>query len=162
MKRYCLDTNVFIEAWTKYYSMKLCPDYWQMLDGLADKGIIYCPFEVRREIEKIEDGLSEWVKARPHFFAEVNDEVQQHLGTILGRFPRLVDSTKQRSIADPWVIAHAMADSSIVVTKEETTNSTRRIKIPDVCRELNVPYMNDFDFLREVGVTFSVRNGGGG
>lgn len=69
---------------------------------------------------------------------------------------RLVDSIKQRSIADPWVIAFAMSENAIVVTKEEPAGpDSRRVKIPDVCSSLNVPWMNDFEFAREVGIRFN-------
>ena len=157
MRRYCLDTNIFIEAWSKYYSMKLCPDYWEVLDNLAKEGTVFCTQEVRTEIEKIEDDLLVWVKERPYFFSDITDEVQQNLSIVLSKFPRLVDSTKQRSIADPWVIAHAMADGAVVVTKESETRTSRRIKIPDVCKALSVPYMDDFEFLNEIGITFSAK-----
>jgi hypothetical protein len=71
---------------------------------------------------------------------------------------RLVDSIKQRSVADPWVIAFAMAEKAVVVTKESPSSApTKRVKIPDVCRALDVPYLNDFDFAREVGIRFAAR-----
>lgn len=63
MKKYCLDTNVFVEAWNRYYSMDLCPKYWSILDELAQEGKIFSPIEVKREIEKIDDGLSQWIKS---------------------------------------------------------------------------------------------------
>ncbi len=62
---YCLDTNVFIEPWNKYYSMSLCPDYWELIDSLAKEGVLFCTEEVCREIEKVDDGLNDWVHARP-------------------------------------------------------------------------------------------------
>ena len=154
MKRYCLDTNVFVEAWTKYYSMDLCPGYWEILDALAQEGRIFSSIEVKREIENSEDDLHAWVKERPHFFHEVTEEVQQCLVQVLNDHGRLVDSTKQRSMADPWVIAHAMAENAVVVTKEEASGSKKRIKIPDVCYNLGVPVMDDFEFLSEIGVRF--------
>ena len=156
MTKYCLDTNVLIQAWVKYYSMRLCPDYWSNLDALAQKGVVFCPMEVRKEIDKTDDELSECVKSRPHFFVEPDAVVQKDLIDILAKFPRLVDSTKQRSVADPWVIAHAKATSAIVVTKEEVTNSRKRIKIPDVCKALGIQCMDDFQFLNEIGVSFSI------
>ena len=55
-KRYCLDTNVFIEGWNKYYSMGLCPGYWDILDKLAQEDLVFAPIEVKREIEKTDDG----------------------------------------------------------------------------------------------------------
>ena len=158
-KKYCLDTNVLINAWNGYYSMQLCPDYWEALSDLADKGIIFCTMEVKREIETIDDALLAWVNTKPNLFKEVCNETQIQLAKILAvkKYQRLVDSSRGRSIADPWVIAHAIAEKAIVVTKEASTPMDAvRIKIPDVCKELKVPYMNDFQFLEAIGLKFSI------
>ena len=154
---YCLDANALIEPWSKYYSPELCPDYWDALSELAEKRIIFCTDEVRREVVKVDDGLSAWVKARPDFVREVDDDVQTKLRVILQRFQRLVDTIKDRSMADPWVIAHAWSVGATVVTKEIRTDSAKRIRIPDVCHALNVPCIDDFEFLKQVGIRFRVQ-----
>lgn len=157
MNQFCLDTNIFIEPWTKYYSMDICPDYWEILDSLAHKGIIFCTMEVKREIEKTSDDLSEWFKYRPHFFRELNDRVFINIRKIYENpvHERLVDNTKSRSLADPWVIAHAMAEQATVVTKEFLeARTTKRIKIPNICQNLGVPCIDEFEFIRTVGISF--------
>jgi hypothetical protein len=41
--------------------------------------------------------------------------------------------------ADPWVIAHAMEDQGIVVTKESDSKSNaQKARIPDVCDHFKV------------------------
>lgn len=70
MDKYCLDTNVFIEAWNRYYSIDICPEYWDILDGLARKGIIFAPIEVKNEIDKTDDGLKKWFREKPYFFRD--------------------------------------------------------------------------------------------
>jgi hypothetical protein len=59
---YLLDANVLIQAWQKYYSPKLCPDYWERLNELGSKGIISLPEMVYEEISRTEDDLSAWLK----------------------------------------------------------------------------------------------------
>jgi len=155
-RRYCLDTNVFIEGWNKYYSMDLCPTYWTILDQLAQQDRVFAPIEVKREITQHDDGLAGWIKTRPYLFKEITIEVQEYLREIMAKYNRLVDSTRQRSIADPWVIAHAMAEKAIVVTKEMPAGpNSRRVKIPDVCSALNFPWIDDFQLAREIGIQFS-------
>jgi hypothetical protein len=68
---------------------------------------------------------------------------------------RLADTSKNRSRADPWVIAHAMAEKAIVVTKETKDIKGKRIKIPNVCENMRVPYINDFQFIQRMGIKFS-------
>lgn len=155
-KKYCLDANIFIEGWNKYYSMELIPSYWEILDNLAQDGIVFSPVEVKREIIQHDDGLSDWIKTRPYIFRDITNPMQEKIREIMAKYPRLVDSTRQRSIADPWVIANAIIEDAIVVTKETPVgSSSRRIKIPDVCNELGVPWIDDFQFAKEIGIRFT-------
>lgn len=158
--RYCLDTNVLIQAWQKYYNPNFCPDYWTVLNELGKKGIIFLPEMVLGEIERVEDKLLKWVKSSDIQIDKISEPVTKCLQNIYLANPihkTLVDNTKARSLADPWVIAHAMNEGAVVVTKEEkvTAANTRRIKIPNVCDNMNVRWMNDFQFIEEVGIKFT-------
>ena len=61
--KYCLDANVLIQAWQKYYNPKFCPDYWGILIELGKQDKIFIPELVYEEITRTEDDLSKWVKA---------------------------------------------------------------------------------------------------
>jgi len=157
--KYCLDTNVFIEAWNKYYAYDFCRDYWEKLNQLAQEGILFTPDEVKREINKIDDNLGRWFKTKDHFFRPISKEVITCLQVINRdeKNHRLVDSSKFRSIADPWVIAHAMAEHAVVVTKEEyESNETKRIKIPNVCESLGIECIDDFELIRRLQFQFKL------
>jgi predicted nucleic acid-binding protein len=159
MKKYCLDTNAFIEPWSKYYRPAFAAPYWEVLDDLGKKGIVFCPDQVKREIDKTDDGLKEWLKIRNYFVREETIEVQKRVREILQKFPHLISVGADRSMADPWVIAHAMVENAIVVSKEYITRENQkdtRIKIPDVCTYYKVPCINDYKFIEEVGIQFSV------
>lgn len=120
MKKYCLDTNCFVEAWNKYYSPEFCHSYWDVLGELADKDIIFITEKVKEEIEKKDDKLSEWLKTHKSIVKKIDSKVQIGLKEIFQANPdhhRLVDNTRNRSQADPWVIAHAIAENAVVVTK---------------------------------------------
>lgn len=160
-KVYCLDTNVFIQAWNSYYAMDVMPEYWDTLDRMAHEGVVFCTIEVKREIERIDDDLCQWIKVRRHFFREIDKRVQIEVRRVLKAFPRLVDSIRDRSMADPWVIAHALSEGATVVTKEQATGSSKRIRIPDVCTHFNLPCVDDFDFVREAGIRFSAERPSG-
>jgi hypothetical protein len=51
-KKYCLDSNVLIQAWQKYYSPKFCPDYWNVLNVLGAQDRIFLPQMVFEEITR--------------------------------------------------------------------------------------------------------------
>jgi predicted nuclease of predicted toxin-antitoxin system len=154
-----LDANVLIQAWQKYYSPELCPDYWVVLNQLGLEGKVFICQEVYEEIVRTEDDLSTWLKASKIPVKKSSETVIEKLKEIYqtSAHLKLVDNTKNRSLADPWVIAHAMDNNSVVVTKEEkvTQSNSTKVKIPNVCDNLNVRWINDFEFVRELNFSFS-------
>lgn len=159
-QKYCLDTNVLIQAWQKYYSPGICPSYWDLLSQLGLENRIFIPKEVFVEITRTEDELAAWLKTSKIPVYNLNESVTKCLSTIFAANPShkfLVDSIKQRSLADPWVIAYAMSENACVVTKEEkvTASNSDKIKIPNVCENMNVRCINDFKFIREVSIRFT-------
>jgi len=156
---YCLDANVLIQAWQKYYSPIICPGYWDVLNQLGVEGKIFVCQEVFDEIIKTEDDLSKWLKASDIPVKKATESVIEKLKDIY-QIPvhlKLVDNTKNRSLADPWVIAHAMDNNSVVVTKEEkvTQSNSTKVKIPNVCDNMDVRWINDFEFVKELNFSFS-------
>lgn len=79
--------------------------------------------------------------------------IQEIVGELLGKYPRLVDTLKNRSHADPFVIATAMFRKATVVTGE-LQGTERRPRIPDVCQAEGVPCINFLQMLRDFGLTF--------
>ncbi|NBV14681.1 MAG: DUF4411 family protein, partial [Sphingobacteriia bacterium] len=157
--KYCLDANVLIEAWQKYYNPKFCPDYWKLLIELGNKEIIFIPELVNEEIIRTEDELSKWLKTSKIPIRKINEPVTLCLQEIYSSNPihqNLVAQTKSRSLADPWVIAHALNENAIVVTKEEkvTAINNTKIKIPNVCENMKVRWMNDFQFIDALNIEF--------
>jgi len=64
-------------------------------------------------------------------------------------------------MADPWVIAHAIKEGAVVVTKEEkvTALNSKKIKIPNVCDNMKVDWINDFQLVTELGLVFKCEIG---
>jgi predicted nucleic acid-binding protein len=161
-RKYCLDTNVLIQAWQKYYSPRFCPDYWKVLNDLGSQGRIFLPQMVFEEITRTDDDLATWLKKSDIPEYKIDEHVTECLKKIYANNPvhkNLVDNTKQRSLADPWVIAHALKEGAILVTKEEkiTATNTTKIKIPNVCDNMGVLWINDFQFVEELNIQFSCR-----
>lgn len=157
--KYCLDANVLIQAWQKYYNPKFCPDYWKILVELGKNGKIFIPDLVYEEIVRTEDDLSKWLKGSKIPINRISEPVTICLQKIYAADPihvNLVDNTKARSLADPWVIAHALHENAIVVTKEEkvTAPNSNRIKIPNVCDNMGIRWINDFQFIDELDIKF--------
>ena len=157
---YCLDSNVLIRAWNTYYSPKFCPDYWKILNSLGKQGTIFIPEAVSDEILKTTDELSGWLKKSHISVRKITEEVTKCLGEIYSKDPiheRLTDSVRYRSIADPWVIAHALNEKAVVVTNEEkiTAMGTKKVKIPNVCENMGIGCISDFEFIHQVKIKFT-------
>lgn len=157
--KYCLDANVLIQAWQKYYNPKFCPGYWNILIELGKQDKIFIPELVYEEITRTEDDLSKWLKGSKIPMRKISGPVTVCLQRIYSTDPihkNLVDNTKARSLADPWVIAHALHEKATVVTKEEkvTAINSTRIKIPNVCDNMGIKWINDFEFIGELDIKF--------
>ena len=158
-QKYCVDANVLIQAWQKYYSPKFCPSYWEILNQLGLLDRIFLPQLVYDEIARTDDDLSKWLKKSNIPAYKIDEQVANSLKSIYANNPLhqyLVDNTKQRSLADPWVIAHALKENAVVVTKEEkvTAINSSKVKIPNVCENMGIRYINDFEFIEELGIKF--------
>ena len=141
--KYCLDTNIFIEPWNKHYSIKLTPQYWDKISNLIEEGRIFCPSAVFEELIKQDDDLSKWVKLRKEKLVHpITETIQLKVREILKTFPRLINVRKNQSMADPWIIAHALVENAIVVTKE-SMGFNSDIKIPNVCVAYKLEYIDE-------------------
>jgi predicted nucleic acid-binding protein len=159
-KKYCLDANVLIRAWRDYYAPRFCSNYWDVLSELGAEGRIFLPQMVYEEITRTDDDLTSWLKKSRIAEHKIDGPVTEYLKKIYAVNPahkNLVDNTRNRSLADPWVIAHALKEDAVVVTKEEkvTAVNTTKIKIPNVCNNMGVRCINDFEFVEELNIQFS-------
>jgi hypothetical protein len=150
---YCFDTSALLQCWARYYPVDVFPGLWDRLDGMIESGEIQCPDEVGREIAKKDDGLNEWVKARPQLLVALDDETQRATAEVLSAFPELVKELSGRNQADPFVVALARVNSLVVVS-EEKGGSQSRPRIPMVCARFEVACLDVVSFIRDRGWTF--------
>lgn len=161
---YLLDANVFIQAKNFYYRFDTFPGFWNWLDAEQVKGQVGSIQLVYDELVKGNDELAAWIKERKAsgWFLPVDDiETQQNFrqiaNWIVGRQYTQAAQAAFLGGADPWLIAKAMTLGGTVVTQETfDEKSKKRVKIPNVCREVNVPYINTFDLLRRTGARFTL------
>ncbi len=108
--------------------------------------------EVADELARKDDGIFKWVKNHEHIVVPIDENIQQILASIMKAHPRLVDTKKNRSGCDPWVIALAQARNLTVVTGERGTGRIEKPKIPDVCKALGIPCIEIVEFFRKLGL----------
>ncbi len=158
---YLLDANVYIEAKNRYYRMTVCPGFWDWMDLQFASGQVSSIRMVYDELSKNDDALSEWVKNRQHYFAEADDEKTQEVFTEIVQFvmEHSEYSESYRSnflaVADPWLITKATIMGATVVTHEVLVPSgSKKVKIPNICREFGVDFCNTFDLLESGSAQF--------
>jgi hypothetical protein len=121
------------------------------MDAAALGGTILAVDEVFREIEKKDDAAFQWLKGRRAMVVALDTEIQQRVASILSVHPRLIDTRRNRSSGDPFVIALAQARGGSVVTGERPSGVIAKPNIPDVCAVLKIPCMNVLTMFRNEG-----------
>lgn len=159
---YVLDSNVFIGAHRRYYSLDLCPGFWTCLLYYCEESQVRSIDRVRDEILVKPDRLSEWVNKAPEdlfvstakesvidAFRKMNKWVQEN-----SRFqPQAIEEFAR--VADGWLVAYAKVHNAVVVTHEVLKKDANdKVPLPNVCKQFGVKYCNTFAMLRELEVRF--------
>ncbi|MFT5836951.1 MAG: hypothetical protein ACI9ZV_000452 [Candidatus Azotimanducaceae bacterium] len=159
---YVLDANVFMEAHRRYYHMEICPGFWEVLAEHGPERLISID-KVKDEILAGDDLLKDWVKAtivETHFAATDDLAVLGHYRDLMRSVqanPHYLDRAKAEfaTVADGWIAAYAKANGAKVVTHEEfDANIKKRVKLPNICRELGVETIDTFALLRDLEAKF--------
>jgi hypothetical protein len=145
---YVIDTCSFTEL-RRRYPQDVVPGAWKVLLQFAESGILISSNEVWLELEAQEDQVTDWAREHRKIFISLNPDIQIKATEILASYPNLLDIKKQKSSADPFLIATAIVEGGIVVT-QETPNGfgSKYVKIPNVCQELKVPYIDLLELFR--------------
>lgn len=152
--RYSIDTSALLDGWVRYYPPDIFPALWSNLEALIAEGRLIATEEVLFELEKKDDELYEWAHTRRQMFVPMDNQIQVAVASILQNYERLVDTSKNRSTCDPFVIALAQVGSCIVVTGEKASGTLNRPRIPDVCGELGIESINLLHLIRKEGWIF--------
>lgn len=162
---YLLDANVFIQAKNLHYGLDFCPAFWSWLVEKNEAGEVVSIDKVADEINAGQDELTAWIRQQGRgLFRRTGANILQQFGrvgawvTSQNYEPVAINTFLQ--VADFYLIAHALADNHVVVTHEVPANSTKRVKIPNVCIGLGLRFMTPFEMLRCEQARFVLGNGG--
>jgi len=162
-KRYVLDANVFISAKNTYYAFEICPGFWRALIAQHDNKRVFSIDRVLDELIEEGDKLSDWAKstAPDTFFKKTQD------AAVINSFQKMVKWVNSQSqftsaakaefanAADGWLMAYAKVNGLTVVTHETyEPDAKNNVKIPNVCLEFDIEYVNTFDMLDDLKVRF--------
>ena len=161
LEKYCLDTNCFIEPWNSFYSYKSHKSYWEdfvLPEIMAGRLIVLD--EVYRELSQKEDDLFKWLKGHKikdsGVLIKTDKDLLLQVQDLLEKYPRLVDSRRGRSDADPFLIEYAKGNTIPLVTLEKPSGNIDKPRIPDVCKAESVEYISFYEYIDRVGISFKV------
>lgn len=156
---YLLDANIFIQAKNLHYGFDFCPAFWQWLIAKNAEKRVLSIEKVGDELEAGGDSLADWTQQRGEsFFVKPDSSILPALqnvstwATAQKYDPAAVNTFLQ--VADYYLIAHGFAQNHTIVTHEKPANSTKKIKIPDVCLGLGIKFMSPYEMLRHERARF--------
>ena len=110
---------------------------------------------ILKELERGDDNLAPWVKSVPGFVCRTTDDELITVAEISSAHPDWVRG--QMNYGDPFIIAHAKAEGSIIVTEEVRRGPgtiDKNQKIPNIAEEHRIKCINFLDLLRAQGWRF--------
>lgn len=155
--RYSLDTSALITGWVRNYPPDVFAPVWEHMDTLIHDGVVIASLEVLNELEKQDDDLFHWCRARADgCFIDLIEELQDAVTALVGKYPKLVATGRNK--ADPFVIALATLGKPtplIIVTEEGPfTGSAKKPNIPFICNNEGLTSQPLISLLRDTAFRF--------
>jgi hypothetical protein len=122
-------------------------------------GRVFSIEKVKDELTGAGDDLSEWSEALDEgFFLAPDGQTVRSVALAVewarGQQYRPSAVHAFADDTDAYLVAHAHAHGFTVVTHETPGNELKRVKIPNACAALEVPFANTFDVLRREKARF--------
>ena len=159
MEEYCLDANIFIDAWNQSYPMKSFPSLWKEIDNHQKDIVLIKPIydeidpmssadkELSLQDKKEKFPLRMWLDGKGFQATAIDNKVQEN-SLILEKKYQVKEESKGANRNDITLIAYAKIMGKTVVTFEriqtQIPGKKYNYKIPLICKEENV---NCIDFV---------------
>jgi hypothetical protein len=163
LNSYWLDSDVLVYAKDHIAPLgyEEFSGFWKLVERNIETGVVKITKRNYQEItegRETEDELAKWLKIRKGNGVCVppNKEVQESAAKI-ATYVYSSDQyyaryrTKWSNGADAWLIAQASVDSGIVVTREVAQPECHQPKIPDLCKQFDVKYINLIELMKTLG-----------
>ena len=151
---YTLDTNILIGL-VQRYPRDIFPAMWSNIESSVQAGDSCICEAILREVHRGGDDLHKWAKELPGFVCPATDAELALVAETAVAHPGWVQG--QLNEADPFIVAHAKAEKSTIVTEESFKGPNtldKNQKIPNVAAEYGVETIKFFDYVREQGWQF--------
>ena len=161
-----LDSNIFIDSKSRFYTFDIAPGFWRILEDKAAKNILKIPSTVYQEITghfDHQDELCRWLIQRESIFSVPPDApAQAAYSQVVGHVSTAYDyrhATEFYGKADGWLVAYAVSHGGSVVTFEARDNSVnwakKKVKIPNVCDAFHISCLERDGMMRQLGAVLN-------
>ena len=156
MTRYLLDSNVFIQAKNLHYRFEFCQAFWDLLIELNNQGKVFSISKVKKELERGNDSLTDWIINLPdNFWLDENTHIAEYADVInwssgQNFTQKAMEDFAEYSRADAWLVSTAKAMTDTVIVTQEAhidPNIKKAIKIPNVANAFGIGCLSVYDFL---------------
>ncbi len=164
---YLIDSDSLIQSQQVRYPFNNFPGIWDFYYQLHQKEIFYIINKVKEEINKYgpEDLLNKWIKEKNFkvlLFDSDTVGVKDNINLIENKMKLKYEAQgiiKFFEKADSYLVAVAMSNPNYtVVTEEVTSNSTKKIKIPDACKIMGVKCIHLAELIKNEGPRLILAN----
>lgn len=144
--KYLLDANIFIQSHNINYHPSFCELFWDWIVSGYEANIFCSIDKIKNELihqANSDDELSVRLRAKrvPDDFFKLSlgdplvTQSYEKLMEWVNRTPRYepeaIHEFSRHTIADPFLVATAMAYNYVIVTAEKASNTPKKVKIPD-------------------------------
>ncbi len=151
---FTLDTNILINL-SRQYPRDIFGSIWDSIESAVLLGEVCICEAVLREVKRGGDDLFDWAKNLQGFVCPTTEPELVTVGEIAVAHPEWVRG--QKNEGDPFIIAHAKAEGSEIVTEEKATGpgtAEKNLRIPGVAAEHGLGTTKFLDFVRGQGWTY--------
>ncbi len=142
-KKYSLDTSAMLQI-SKTYPIHLFPKVWEKIERAAEEGKLFVLDKVYNELSRKDDFTHNWIKSIKKKIVKVSGTiVESKAAEVVIAFPKIIDPDSEYEQADPYLIADALLEVSVIVTCEKPHQlplqaNRLKDKIPNVCDHFGI------------------------
>ena len=169
-EKFLLDANSLIAPSKNFYPFDFAMGFWEHMKRIMKSGNVLLLDVVCDEITKGGDKLTTWLKEAikntpckitvqdPNIIQKYSI-IQNHINSCNLYKQQAILEWSDVSVADPWLIATAMAKNYAVITFEKHKNvhpqqKASKIKIPNIADRFEVKYYDLFYFMRKMNFSW--------
>lgn len=162
--QYYIDSSALIRIF-RFYPAQLRTQIWDKLANMFNSGELVSHRLVYDEIttnSKNQDMLSKSITPYRDSFQTLQFEQSIIVRDIIMKFPALIDPSREKDQADPWLIALVVLNKNLnpnqkyFIVSEESESKPN--KIPSVCRHYKIEHLNLENFYNRIGLSFTVNS----